>query len=148
MRLWRALRHSPAAVLVIAGGFLVLNWPVMGPVVVHNRTPEALVWRRPPLIPANKQPLFVPMDSRTLATATGTDHYRYTRIGGTSWAVPWTAGLYALVCQVYPAVTPAEFLQVAVSTGDRITLTHEGKEFTLGPIVNSAKVIEHFEAQR
>lgn len=85
--------------------------------------------------------VYAPMDSRTVASFSGTDHYRFDRTGGLSWSVPWMAGVYALACQVNPKVTPEQFLQAAHDTGDTITVTRDGKEFKLGPILNPTKLI-------
>ncbi|MDF2627709.1 MAG: hypothetical protein K0R39_1540 [Symbiobacteriaceae bacterium] len=85
--------------------------------------------------------VYAPMDSRTVAGSTGLDHYRFDRTGGLSWSVPWMAGVYALACQVNPAVTPDQFLKAANDTGDTITVSRDGKEYKLGPIMNPAKII-------
>jgi hypothetical protein len=53
--------------------------------------------------------LLVPMDARTTASPTGIDHYVHYDSGGWSWSVPWIAGLYALACQIDPAITPERF---------------------------------------
>lgn len=54
--------------------------------------------------------VFVPCGSRTYASCTGPQNYEICYSGGMSWAVPWTAGLYALCCQVKPDITPNEFV--------------------------------------
>jgi len=89
--------------------------------------------------------LFAPMDSRTTAAETGLDQYRFYRTGGLSWSVPWMAGMYALVCQVDPAVTPEQFLKTAHETGDTITVVRDGKSYQLGPIINPAKLLARFK---
>lgn len=60
--------------------------------------------------------LLVPMDRRAVAAASGTSEYAYFAEGGSSWAVPWVAGLYALACQVKPDVTFEEFTQAVRAT--------------------------------
>lgn len=80
-----------------------------------------------------KQAVYAPMDSRTTAAESGQSDCRFCRQGGLSWAVPYAAGVYALVVQVYPQVTPEEFLQAAYNTGSYATYTHEGKQYRLGP---------------
>ena len=69
-----------------------------------------------------RPPLLVPMDSRTLAAPTGPTDYAFSRTGGWSWAVPYLAGLYALACQVNPDVTPDQFWETALQTGDIVDL--------------------------
>ncbi len=86
--------------------------------------------------------LQVPMDSRTLADPNGEDVYYFSRVGGQSWIIPWTAGLYALACQVYPAVTPAIFREAALSTADSITFKRNDKEYTLEKVVNPVRLMD------
>ncbi|MGE5672934.1 MAG: S8 family serine peptidase, partial [Mycobacterium leprae] len=43
--------------------------------------------------------IYVPMDSRTVASPTGDKKYTFYRTGGESWAIPYAAGVYALVLQ-------------------------------------------------
>lgn len=89
--------------------------------------------------------IYAPMDSRTTAAPTGTSDYAFYRQGGLSWSVPWMAGMYALVCQVDPKVTPEEFLKVAYDTGDTVNVSNNGKPYEMGPIMNPAKIIAHFQ---
>ncbi|HYF90717.1 MAG TPA: hypothetical protein VD969_00585 [Symbiobacteriaceae bacterium] len=88
--------------------------------------------------------LFVPMDARTVSGMT-TPNFAYYPGLGLGMAVAWGAGMYALVAQVDPKVTPEEFLEVAYKTGDYITVNRDGKEFRLGPIINPSRVIEYFK---
>jgi hypothetical protein len=62
--------------------------------------------------------LLVPMGARTTASPTGEGDYAFYRQGGTSWAVPYLAGLYALACQVRRDITPEQFWAAALATGD------------------------------
>ena len=80
--------------------------------------------------------LLVPMDSRTAASPGGDDEYVFYRQGGWSWSIPYIAGLYALGAQVKPDITPDEFWQVAMDTGQMIEHTHDGKVYDFGPIVD------------
>ncbi|WP_315121694.1 S8/S53 family peptidase [uncultured Clostridium sp.] len=86
--------------------------------------------------------IMVPMDSRCTASPTGASDYVFYRQGGLSWAVPYIAALYTLCCQVNPDITPEEFLQAAVDTGDVIQIEKDNKKYNLGKIVNSEKLIE------
>lgn len=85
--------------------------------------------------------IMVPMDSRTTASPTGLSAYAFYRTGGWSWVVPYLEGMYALGLQVKPSLTPAEFYQAALATGDYSTFTRDGRSYTLGPILNPAKLI-------
>lgn len=85
--------------------------------------------------------LQVPMDSRTLADPNGPRAYFFSRVGGQSWIVPWTAGLYALACQVYPAVTPELFWRTALDTADEVTFKKDGAERRLRQVVNPERLI-------
>ena len=67
-------------------------------------------------------PILVPMDSRTVASFSGTEDYAFFRQGGWSWAIPYVAGLYALACQVNQDVTPELFWAKAVETGDTVEI--------------------------
>jgi len=64
--------------------------------------------------------LLVPMGARATAGPTGAEDYAFYRLGGTSWTVPYLAGLYALACQVRPEITPEEFWAAALATGDAL----------------------------
>ncbi len=78
--------------------------------------------------------LLVPMDSRCLASPTGEDKYVFYYSGGLSWAVPYTAGLYALSCQVNPDITPKEFNVAAKKTATKINLdSSNDKYYILNP---------------
>jgi hypothetical protein len=88
-----------------------------------------------------KQTLLVPMDSRTTASPTGTEDYAFYRTGGWSWSIPYLAGTYALAAQVKPDITPDEFWTTALATGKTIQLTHEGKNYSFGIILDPQALI-------
>ena len=85
--------------------------------------------------------LFIPMDSRTTASPTGYEDFVFYRQGGWSWAIPYLAGTYALAVQVDPSITPEKFWQTALDTGQTIELTHAGKTYKLGPILDPAALV-------
>jgi hypothetical protein len=85
--------------------------------------------------------LLVPMDARTTASPTGTEDYVYYRNGGFSWVVPYIAGMYALAAQARPDVTPEQFWKLAMETGQTIQVEHEGKSYSLGPILDAQALI-------
>jgi len=85
--------------------------------------------------------LWVPMDSRTTASPTGTEDYVFYREGGMSWAVPYLAGMYALAVQVKPDITPEEFWDTALKTGKTIQLQHDDKEYEFGVILDPQALI-------
>jgi hypothetical protein len=87
------------------------------------------------------QTLLVPMDARTTASPTGTSDYAYYGQGGWSWSIPYLAGIYALACQVDPAVTPQEFWSTALKTGRTIQIDHLGKQYTFGIILDPEALI-------
>ncbi len=68
--------------------------------------------------------IFVPMDSRTLASPTGSDQYAFYRLGGLSWGPPFLAGMYALAAQVDPAITPQRFWDLAQRTGKPVVFSN------------------------
>lgn len=86
--------------------------------------------------------LQVPMDSRTMADPNGEDVYYFSRVGGQSWIIPWTAGLYALACQIYPAITPEIFKTAALATADSLTFKRDGNTYTLQKVVNPTRLME------
>ena len=86
--------------------------------------------------------LLVPMDQRTLASSAGDKEYMYNGDGGLSWSIPWLAGMYALCCQVKPSITPDEFVDKALATGDTITVEENGKTYQLSKVINPQKLIE------
>jgi subtilisin family serine protease len=77
--------------------------------------------------------IFVPMDSRTLASPTGSDQYAFYRLGGLSWGPPFLAGMYALAAQVDPAITPQRFWDLAQRTGKPVAFSN-GKGVILDPV--------------
>lgn len=88
-----------------------------------------------------KEPLLVPMDSRTTASPTGEEDYVFYRNGGLSWATPYIAGLYALACQADPGITPEAFFKKAMETAGAGTIKKDGREFTLKGIVSPAALL-------
>ena len=86
--------------------------------------------------------LLVPMDSRTTASPTGTEDYVFYREGGWSWSIPYLAGMYTLAVQVNPDITPEEFWETALKTGQTIQLQHNGKEYEFGVILDPQALIE------
>jgi hypothetical protein len=88
-----------------------------------------------------KQTLLIPMDSRATASPTGVNDYVFYREGGWSWSIPYLAGVYALAGQVKPDITPDEFWATALETGKTIQITHEGKEYSFGMILDPQALI-------
>lgn len=88
------------------------------------------------------QRLLVPMDARTTASPTGEEDYVFYSSGGWSWSVPYIAGLYALVCQVHPAVTPETFWAAALKTGRVIEIEERGAKLELGTVVDPGALLD------
>lgn len=86
--------------------------------------------------------LMIPMDSRCTASQSGINSYVFYSNGGWSWSIPYIAGLYAMACQVKPSVTPQEFWNRALETGDEIKIEKNNKIYKFGKIVNPVKLIE------
>jgi subtilisin family serine protease len=89
--------------------------------------------------------LLVPMDSRTTASPGGVDEYVFYRQGGWSWSIPYIAGAYALAAQVKPKITPDEFWQLALQTGQTIELEHDGQVIKFGPILDPASLVTELQ---
>jgi hypothetical protein len=91
--------------------------------------------------------LLVPMDSRTIASPSGTEDYVFYRQGGWSWSIPWIAGLYALACQVDSEVTPDRFWETALRTGKTIEIERDGKKYSLGKIADPKSLIDALQIE-
>ncbi|MHC5215162.1 S8 family serine peptidase [Enterococcus sp. LJL128] len=91
--------------------------------------------------------LFVPMDGRTYAGTNGAVNYQYDPVGGLSWTIPYLAGVYALACQVNPAITPELFLETAVETADSLIVDNNGASFQIKYLLNPTKLIEKLKVQ-
>jgi subtilisin family serine protease len=85
--------------------------------------------------------LLVPMDSRTTASPTGVNDYVFYREGGWSWSIPYIAGVYALAAQVKPDITPDVFWSTSLQTGRTIEISHEGKQYSFGVILDPVALI-------
>lgn len=92
--------------------------------------------------------LMVPMDSRCTASQSGNNSYVFYRNGGWSWSVPYIAGLYAMACQIHKSVTPKEFWNKALETGDVIEIERNNRKYRLGKIVNPVKLMEVLKKQK
>ena len=90
--------------------------------------------------------LLIPMDSRCTASPTGVEDYAFYRQGGWSWVIPYVAGLYALACQVDPAVTPESFWSRALETGTPFKIEGNETSLTIGKIVDPEKLLIRKEA--
>lgn len=93
----------------------------------------------------DKEILLVPMDARSTASPIGEQDYVFYSGGGWSWCTPYIAGLYALACQVKPSVTPEEFWNTALATGETIELKKDGEIYKLGKIANPGGLIEKLQ---
>lgn len=91
--------------------------------------------------------LLMPSDSRVTASPTGIDDYVFYRQGGISWSIPYTAGLYALACQVNPDVTSSTFLYETLKTGKTITLEKNDKQYKFEKIVSPLEIITNLESK-
>jgi hypothetical protein len=86
------------------------------------------------------------MDSRAVASPTGTDDYVFYSSGGWSWSVPWIAGLYALGCQVQPDLTPETFWAEALRTGHTIQVRRGDAEVAFGTLADPVALINALES--
>jgi outer membrane protein assembly factor BamE (lipoprotein component of BamABCDE complex) len=89
---------------------------------------------------------FIPVDSRATASPHGIDEYVFYRMGGSSWAPPYIAGVYAMAVQVNPDITPEGFWALAVKTGRTVEVERNGKKRRLGPIIDPVRLIRSIEA--
>lgn len=89
-----------------------------------------------------KNSLLIPMDRRTTAAQTGKTDYAYYPSGGASWTRPYIAGLFALACQVKPEVTFEEFTQAALATAHPVSVSHKGKDYPYGKVIDPAALLD------
>jgi hypothetical protein len=85
--------------------------------------------------------LLVPIGCNTAACQTGADEYTFFRTSGWSWGIPYIAGLYTRSCQVKSDITPSEFWDIALMTGDKL-IKQMDNERNIGKIVNPEKLID------
>jgi hypothetical protein len=76
-----------------------------------------------------------------LASPTGVQDYAYYGEDGWSWCIPYIAGMYALTWQVDPGLTPKEFWSTALQTGRTTRIGHNGKQYSLGVILDPQALI-------
>jgi hypothetical protein len=82
------------------------------------------------------------MDHRTLAGPGAADDYAHYASGGLSWCTPTWRGMYALACQVEPAMTPERFWMAALQTGRMTKIEWKGKQEAFGPVLDPGGMIE------
>ena len=87
----------------------------------------------------------VPMNFRCTASPTGAEDYVVYREGGKSWATPYVAGLYALVCQVKPDITYKEFWKLASTTSRTSNGIYEGESYEATYIVDPIALLNKLE---
>lgn len=95
-----------------------------------------------------KDILLVPMDARWMASSTGQEDYVMYSNGAWSMAIPYISGLYALACQVNPDITPDEFWDIAISTGDLVKQSSFSSDYKdkNAKIVNPVKLINTIDS--
>ncbi len=91
--------------------------------------------------------LWLPMGNRSFASCQGQNLYEYDWKGRPDGMVSYFAGCYALACQVYPQITPNQFFELAIKTGDILNNTPENtrKYKENARIINMAKLIEELK---
>lgn len=87
--------------------------------------------------------LFVPSDSRCVASPTGNKDYAFYSVSNCNLSLPYTAGLYALACQVNPSITPGEFIKKAVETSDLLEIVNKNinYKYRIKNVVNPVKLL-------
>ncbi len=145
---FHGLERDPLSDPDDAAAYRVIAWKEWISLLGHERFPDFIrhyekACRDHPL----SEMLLVPVHSKTVAAPTGADHYTFFRQGGWSDAPPFLAGLYALACQVEPALTPDLFWRLAVDTGDHLDVCREEQKWR-GRVVNPRRLIEALEEAR
>ena len=93
-------------------------------------------------LPNRTGQLFVPLEARTAASPTGANEYAFFGEGGASWTPPYLAGMYALVAQVRPGITPREFRALALKTGRTVQIEQAGRKIPFRSILDPAALLE------
>jgi hypothetical protein len=62
-------------------------------------------------------------------------------MGGVSWMMPFSAGLYALAVQVDPNLTLDQFWKLAFSTAEPLEVMHAGTTYKIGKLINPPALI-------
>jgi hypothetical protein len=96
-------------------------------------------------INTKKYNISVPMNYRCTASPTGTEDYVVYCEGGKSWATPYVAGLYALVCQVKPDITYKEFWKLASATSVTSDGTYSKENYEAYYIVDPIALLKKLE---
>ena len=86
--------------------------------------------------------LLVPMNSRTTASPMGQKEYVFYRMGGEGILMPYLAGIYALVAQVEPEITPERFWELAQQTGSTLNIAGSSGAYMLGPVLDPEELVE------
>ncbi len=86
--------------------------------------------------------VLVPEGYITTAAPAGDDEYVFWSYGGTSWAIPYGAGVYALACQVDPKITPDEFWKIALETSDSFVEVIDGREYEVHGVINPKGIMD------
>lgn len=95
-----------------------------------------------------KEALLVPMDSRCAAAPTGAGDYAFYSSGAPCASMGYIAGLYALMCQAKPDLTPEVFWRAALETGDSATIRRNNIDYGLSKIINPLRLYEKIGAPR
>jgi hypothetical protein len=87
-----------------------------------------------------EQTLLVPEDSRCFAAPTGSSDYAYYRNGTPGTGISYIGGLFALMCQVEPELTPERFWKAALETGNSLVITRNNIHYKLQKVVNPVRL--------
>ena len=95
-----------------------------------------------------KEALLVPMDSRCAAAPTGAGDYAFYSSGAPCASMGYIAGIYALMCQAKPDLTPEAFWRAALETGDSVTVGRNNIDYGLSKIINPLRLYDKIGAPR
>ncbi|EQB87175.1 hypothetical protein J2Z44_000199 [Clostridium punense] len=102
--------------------------------IFSRKTPEQF-------LDSDKNCLYFPMDSRTIAGSNYDDEYTFYRYGAYSWIVPYISGLYVLACEANPEVTPELFWKTAMETSKATKVDYKSKTFEIKHVVSPVDLI-------
>lgn len=89
--------------------------------------------------------IWIPAGHRIYAACFDASGYEMMSYAGTSAAVAWLSGFYALCCQVKPEITPKEFVEIIKSTGVTTEISYNGKDYPFSKIINPQAIISELK---
>jgi len=145
--IFHGLDRSPLKDPDDLSSYNVIGWEEWISLLGESRFPEFIrIYNEKFENSSKNEILLIPIYSKTAASPASKKEYTFIRRTGWSHVPPYIAGIYALACQVRPAITPEIFWEVALETGEKRMIEKERKKFR-GKIINPVKLIQAISDQ-